>query len=91
MTTMKKVILASVVALMGVGVLSVSSEAKADECERPAVVQPVAYGYGRGEVARPGYREGWRRGAFDGYRRERFERGRRFDRFERGNGRYGRR
>ena len=87
MTTMKKVILASLVALMGVGVLSVSSEAKADECARPGVVAPVAYGYGRGYVTRPYFREGYR----EGWRRERFERGRRFERFERGDGRYGRR
>jgi hypothetical protein len=87
MTTMKKLILASVMALVGVGVLSVSSQATADECARPGVVQPVAYGYGRGYVARPYFREGYR----DGWRKGRFERTRRFERFERGHGRYGRR
>ena len=84
MTTIKKLLMASVVAL--VGVVGISSQAKADECA-PVVVQPVRYdGY---RVA--GREGGWGRRDGGWARRERFEHGRRFDRVEHARGRYGRR
>ncbi len=77
MSSIKKILMASVLAVVGLFGVIGSSTAEAREFRAP-MVQRVGF-YGRGY----GVREGWRG-------RERFNHVRRFERFGRERGRYGR-